>query len=104
MKSLERNAPPNKEKEDLPIAWIKKWVGNTGKTSPIFHFSMGSAKDFENEGVRRITINALYWGLGLTDKIDANSSVEIVGEYKPLQDGFKYEEFGVKPRPVKDYR
>lgn len=104
MKSLKRDAPANKEKEALPIAWTKNWVGNAGLSSPIFHFTMGSAKDFENEGVRRLTINALYWGVGLADKIDTKSSVEIVGDYQPLEDGFKYKEFGVFPRPVKDYR
>jgi len=104
MKSLKRNAAPNEEKEALPIAWTKKWVGNTGLTSPIFHFTMGSAKDFENEGVRRLTINGLYWGLGLAEKIDPNRSVDIVGDYKPLEDGFKYKEFNVIPRPVKYYR
>ena len=104
MKSLERDSPPNEKKEALPIAWTKTWVGNRGLPSPIFHFTMGSAKDFENEGVRRLTINALYWGLGLVDEINAKRSVEIVGDYKPLEDGFKYEEFGVIPRPVSDYR
>ena len=104
MKSLKRDAPANTDKEALPIAWTKKWIGNAGLSSPIFHFTMGSGKDFENEGVRRITINGLYWGLGLEDQIDANSSVEIVGDYKPLEDGFKYKKFGVIPRPAKDYQ
>ncbi|MBK1829927.1 ThuA domain-containing protein [Verrucomicrobiaceae bacterium R5-34] len=104
MQSLKKDAAPNTEKEALPIAWTKKWVGNKGLSSPIFHFTMGSAKDFQNEGVRRLTINALYWGLGMEDKIDAKSSVDIVGDYKALEDGFKYEEFGVKPRPVSHYR
>ncbi|MDP0490810.1 MAG: ThuA domain-containing protein [Verrucomicrobiota bacterium JB023] len=104
MKSLERDAPPNTEKEALPIAWTKTWVGNEGHPSRIFHFTMGSAKDFQNEGVRRITINGLFWGLGLEDEIKADNDISIVGDYEPLEDGFKYEEFGVYPRPVEDYR
>lgn len=104
MKTLERDAPANTEKVPLPIAWTKTWVGNQGKASPILHFTMGSAKDFENEGVRRVTINGVYWGLGMSDQIKADSDMSIVGEYKPLKDGFNYEKLGVYPRPAKDFR
>lgn len=104
MKSLERDAPPNTKKQPLPIAWTKSWTGNKGKASRILHFTMGSAKDFENEGVRRVTINGVYWGLGMEDKITADRSVDIVGEYVPLKDGFNYEKLGVKPRKASEYR
>lgn len=104
MKSLERNAPPNTEKVPLPIAWTKTWTGNQGKASPILHFTMGSAEDFANEGVRRVTINGLYWGLGMADQIKPDSNMSIVGEYKPLKDGFNYEKLGVYPRPARDFR
>ena len=65
---------------------------------------MGSARDFSNAGVRRITVNALYWGLGMEAKIDKNRSVEVVGEYQPLKSGFKYEQIGVKPRKAEYYK
>jgi len=104
MKSLQRDAPPNTDKVPLPIAWTKTWTGNHGKASPILHFTMGSAKDFENQGVRRVTINGVYWGLGMADQIKADSDMSIVGEYEPLKDGFNYEKLGVYPRPAKDFR
>ena len=104
MKTLERDAPPNTDKIPLPIAWTKTWTGNHGKASPILHFTMGSAKDFENEGVRRVTINGVYWGLGMAEQIKPNSDMSIVGEYKPLKDGFNYEKLGVYPRPASDFR
>lgn len=93
---LSRDAEPNTDKEPLPIAWTKTWVGNQGKSTKIFHFTMGSAKDFENKGVRRLTVNAAYWGLGMEKMIDAESSVEPIGEYHPLNSGFNYEQLGVK--------
>ena len=96
--NLTPGAEPNKSKEPLPISWTKSWVGNKGLTSRIFNLTMGSAKDFENEGVRRLTINAVYWGMGLENSIVADRSVEIVGDYVPLKSGFNYEKFGVKPR------
>lgn len=104
MLDLSRDAKPNKEKEPLPIAWTKNWVGNQGKSTRVFHFTMGSAKDFENEGVRRLTINAVYWGFGMEDSIQADRSVEIVGDYQPLQSGFNYEELGVRPRKPSYYQ
>jgi hypothetical protein len=101
---LKPDSPPNTNKEPLPIAWTKTWVGNRNLPSRIFHFTMGSAEDFENAGVRRLTINAVYWGLGIEEKIQADSSVEIIGEYQPLQPGFNYQELGVKPQPVSYYK
>ena len=102
--NLEPDAPANKEKEPLPVAWVKTWKGNQGKESRIFHYTMGSAEDFANEGVRRLTVNAVYWGLGLESEIRADRSVAIIGDYKPLKPGFNYEELGVKPQPVAHYR
>lgn len=104
MKTLERDAPANTDKIALPIAWTKTWTGNQGKTSRILHYTMGSAKDFENEGVRRFTINGVYWGLGMEDQIKPDSDMSIIGEYVPMKDGFNYEKLGVKPRPASDFR
>lgn len=104
LQNLEPDSPPNPKKEPLPVAWIKKWKGNQGLSSPIFHYTMGSARDFSNEGVRRLTVNALYWGLAMESQIDKNRSVEIVGQYQPLKSGFNYEAIGVKPRKAEFYK
>ena len=65
---------------------------------------MGSAEDFANAGVRRMTINAAYWGMGIESEIKPDSSVDIIGEYKPLAAGFNYEELGVKPQMPSYYK
>ena len=104
LKDLNPDSPPNPKKEPLPVAWVKKWKGSQGKSSPIFHFTMGSARDFSNEGVRRMTVNAVYWGVGLESQIEKNRSVAIVGQYQPLKSGFKYQEIGVKPRKANFYK
>ncbi|MEM9646805.1 MAG: ThuA domain-containing protein, partial [Planctomycetota bacterium] len=101
---LTQDAEPNLEKEALPIAWVKQWIGNQGKESKIFHFTMGSAKDFESEGVRRAVVNAVYWGLGMVDAIAADSNVEPIGSYTPLKSGFNYDEIGVHPRKPRFFR
>ena len=102
--NLEPDAAINENKDPLPVAWVKEWTGNYGNTSRIFHYTMGSAEDFSNEGVRRLTVNAAYWGMGLEGSIKADSSVEIIGDYKPLKPGFNYEKLGVQPRKPQYYR
>jgi len=95
---------PNPDKEPLPVAWTKTWTGNRGRTARVFQFTMGSGADFENEGVRRIAVNAAYWCLGLEDRITPDRSVACVGPYHPLDTGFDYQALGVVPKPVSAYR
>lgn len=95
---------PNTKKEALPIAWTKTWTGSTGKTARVFHVTMGSARDYQSAGLRRMTINAAYWCLGMEKQISPKSSVDYVGEYAPLPSGFDYEKLKVIPRKPSEYR
>jgi hypothetical protein len=95
---------PNRELEPLPVAWFKFWQTSSGKKARVFHSTMGSAHDLESAGLRRLLINAAYWGMGMESAITPTRSVEIVGTYKPLESGFNYEELGVVPKPVSAYR
>ncbi|MEZ6036122.1 MAG: ThuA domain-containing protein [Planctomycetota bacterium] len=104
LQSLEHDAEPNKDKEALPVAWVKTWTGNGGKTARVFHLTMGSARDFECADLRRLFLNATLWGLGREAAIDAKASVELVGPYEPLHSGFDYENLGVKPHEPAYYR
>ena len=70
----------------------------------VFHSTMGSGTDLENTGLRRLIINATYWGMGMEATISPTRSVEIVGTYKPLKSGFNYKEIGVVPKPVSAYK
>ena len=101
---LNPESPANTKKKPLPIAWTKTWVGNQKRSTKIFHFTMGSARDFENDGVRRLTVNAVYWGLGMEESIDPNRSVEPVGSYKPLKSGFNYKQLGVRPQGLSELK
>lgn len=89
----------NPQLEALPVAWVKTWTGNGGHAARVFHCTMGSARDFESAGLRRLVVNAAYWCMGLEDRIDGESSVEIVGPYTPTASGFDYAALGVVPRP-----
>ena len=101
---LDHDDPPNKKKIPLPIAWTTSWTGATGKTARVFHVTMGSARDYQSAGLRRLTTNAAYWCLELEDEIDAGSNVDIVGDYQPLKSGFNYQQLGVVPHPPQHYQ
>ncbi len=95
---------PNPEKIALPVAWTKTWTGSLGKAARVFHVTMGSARDYQSAGLRRLTSNAVYWCLGLEDQIDGARSVDLVGPYAPLDSGFDYAQLGVVPRLPAAYR
>ena len=100
----EQGGADNPEKEPLPVVWIKTWKTSGGKAARVLQSTMGSAKDLENHGLRRLIINAAYWGLEMEDKISPNRSVDYASVYKPLSSGFAYDKLGVIPRPPADYR
>ncbi|HEY5311141.1 MAG TPA: ThuA domain-containing protein [Pirellulales bacterium] len=81
----------------MPIAWIKSYTGSAGKAARVFTTTMGSAQDMENEGYRRMLVNACYWGLGMEDKIPAKSNVDLIGNYvaHPFRGGGATK--GIKP-------
>jgi hypothetical protein len=81
----------------MPVAWVKTFTGESGKPARIFTTTMGAATDLESPGVRRMLANAVYWTLGLDDKISPQSDVSLVGEYKPRPFGFDGAAKGIKP-------
>ena len=86
------------------MAWFKHWQTRNGRRARVFQSTMGSAQDLECADLRRMIVNAVYWGMGLESAIDPRCSVAIVGSYRPLEAGFNYEELGVVPKPVSAYR
>ena len=96
--------PPNPKLEPLPVAWFKQWQTSEVKSARVFQSTMGSGTDLENPGLRRLIINAVYWGLGMESAITPTRSVAIVGTYQPLKSGFNYRAIGVVPKPVSAYK
>ena len=95
---------PNTKLEPLPVAWFKLWQTSTGKSARVFHSTMGSCIDLKNAGLRRLIINAAYWCVGMETAITATRSVDIVGDYRPLESGFNYQALGVVPKPPAAYK
>lgn len=79
----------------MPVAWTRERPNDAGITNRIFCTTMGSATDLQNEGLRRLAVNAVYWGLGLD--VPEQAAVDVVGEYAPTAYGFDGFRTGVKP-------
>jgi len=80
-----------------PIAWIKTFTGNSGKTARVFTTTMGASQDLLSEGTRRMLVNACYWAVGMEGKTPDKSDVTIVGDYTPLPFGFGAHKKVVRP-------
>lgn len=81
----------------VPIAWTRSYTGAGGKAARVFTTTMGSSTDFESEGLRRLLVNAVYWGLGMEDAIPERNDARVVGEYEPTDYGFGSHAVGVMP-------
>ena len=88
--------PPNFEKSIMPVAWIKHYAGESGH-SRVFCTTMGASVDLKSEDLRRLIVNACYWGMGMEDEIVDRSDVNYVGEYKPTFYGVGEYIRGMKP-------
>lgn len=79
----------------MPVAWTRELDGKDGKKQRIFTTTMGAATDLQSEGLRRMIVNGVYWGLGL--EVQAKAEVGIVGNFQALMYGFGTHRKGVKP-------
>ena len=74
------NDPP------MPVVWTRLNRNDNGSTNRVLTSTMGSATDLENEGLRRLIVNAVYWGLEL--EVPAKADVAYVDPYEPSFYGF----------------
>ena len=102
--SLKKDDQPNTKKEPLPVAWIKNWKTTSGKNAKVFNTTMGSARDLQSTGLRRLVVNAAFWCMDMEDSIKPDSSIDYVGKYEPKLSGFNYEKFGITPQPPSYFR
>jgi hypothetical protein len=70
----------------MPVVWTRLNKNDSGTTNRILTTTMGSATDLENEGMRRLVVNAVYWGVGLD--VPGKADVTYVDEYHPSFYGF----------------
>jgi type 1 glutamine amidotransferase len=79
----------------MPVAWTRLYKNDAGKENKIFCSTMGAATDLQSEGLRRMIVNAVFWGVGI--EVPEKADVNYVGEFKPTMYGFKTYKKGIKP-------
>ncbi len=97
LSGMDPNDSPNPDKSRMPVAWTKSYTGDEGNASRVFCTTMGASVDLENAGLRRLLVNGCYWGMEMEDRIQAESSVEFVGDYDPTAFGYGRFAKGVRP-------
>ncbi len=76
----------------MPLVWTRTYTGPSGKPARVLYTSIGASVDFESEGLRRLMVNACFWGTGIENRTPAKANVDYVGEYHPTF-------YSLKPRP-----
>ncbi|MBX7210625.1 MAG: ThuA domain-containing protein [Verrucomicrobiaceae bacterium] len=71
----------------MPVAWTREVKNDSGRTNKILCTTMGAATDLASEGLRRLVVNGVYWGLGI--EVPAKADVTYVDPYTPLMYGTK---------------
>jgi hypothetical protein len=79
----------------MPVVWTRLHTNEAQRTNRIVMSTMGSATDFEDEGLRRLVVNAVFWGLSLD--VPAKADVTFVDPYRPSFYGFDGFRKGLRP-------
>jgi hypothetical protein len=79
----------------MPLAWTRLVTNSAGRTNRVFCTTMGAATDLANDGLRRLVVNAVYWGVGLD--VPAAADVRFVDPYTPADYGMNTFRKGVRP-------
>lgn len=90
-------SPLSYEKSVMPVAWIRNYSSASGKMARVFTTTMGSSVDLISEDLRRLLVNACYWGTGMENQIPAQNNAQLVGEYNPTMFGFGKYQRGLSP-------
>ncbi|MGH7947470.1 MAG: hypothetical protein ACREF9_21055, partial [Opitutaceae bacterium] len=79
----------------MPVAWTRVHTNDAGRQNKVFTTTLGAATDLENESLRRLVVNAVFWGLGL--EVPSKADVRVVDPYQPKMYGFRGYRVGLKP-------
>jgi len=78
----------------MPVTWTREVKNDAGKTNKVVTTTMGSATDLANEGLRRLLVNGVFWGLGM--EVPEKADVTIPADFAPTMYGFETYKKGLK--------
>ena len=79
----------------MPLAWTRLNTQPNGKINRVFCTTMGAATDLSSESLRRLIVNAVFWGFGL--EIPERTDVRFVDPYQPAAYAFRGFRRGIRP-------
>lgn len=93
-------SPDVEGKVPQPAIWLKKYKTPEGKEGIAMCSTMGSSCDLDNEGLRRLFINAAFHLTGL--EVPEKANVDFIDPFKPsrfqfLNKGNHFEKLNLKP-------
>ena len=94
---MKPDSPNDDTKKPMPGAWVRTYKSGSGKEGRVFASTYGASGDLENDGFRRMLVNASYWCVGMEAKIKPEMNVSIVGPYHPTWLGVNKRSAHVKP-------
>jgi len=98
---MEPDAPPDPQRKPVPGAWTRSYCGESGKAGRVFTSTYGASNDLENEGYRRMLVNACFWAVGLEGEIKPDADVSFVGPYNATWcKGRGVRKAGLKPQDL----
>jgi len=84
----------------IPVAWTREFKHSNGNVSPILTTTMGAASDLDDENLRRLVVNGVYWSTGL--EVPEKTNVDLQSVYQPSFYGFGLWQKGKKPSDFKN--
>lgn len=78
----------------MPVVWTREVKNEADTINKVLTTTMGAATDLANEGLRRLVVNGVYWGLDM--EIPENADVSVIGNFTPSQYGFDTGQDGKK--------
>jgi hypothetical protein len=101
LQGMEQDSEVDTTRKPVPGAWIRSYEGDDGNSGRVFTSTYGASNDIENEGYRRMLINACFWAVSLEDAIAEDADVSFVGPYNATwRRGRGRRKAGTKPQDL----
>jgi hypothetical protein len=78
----------------MPVAWSREVKNAAGTTNKVLTTTMGSSTDLKSEGLRRLIVNGVFWGLGIA--VPEKADVTLPEGFTPTNYGFNTNKQGMK--------
>ncbi len=100
LKGMTPDSPADETKKAMAGAWVRTYRSASGQEGRVFTTTYGGPGDLENDGFRRLLVNACFWAVGLEAAIKDDMPTALVGPYRPSWRGVNKRASNVKPEDL----